>query len=363
MLESFVFILASFGQLQVLEFGGLRLATYELLMVVSMPLLVWQLQTHRKISIPYAQMILAASIIASLLIGKTLYGFGDHSAVLYGIRACVYLFWTWLVVSLHSDADARFRFLIQGSLWIFLGIGLTQYIFFPDTRILFSLGWDRHLGRLIGVWYDPNYTGVAASLIILFAYLSRRTKLLALSMIVWALTYSRASFLSLGLSWIFLGIQGHSRKKEWIAGLCALLLSVSLLPQTLGEGVRLDRTASIDNRVDNVASTINLPATYFLTGIGFNNYPSVAVIGQTNHARLPDNSLIGILLTVGVWGTGLWLSIVGRWAQHGSVFLKSALIAIGIHGMFNATWMYAPLWLLMAGLVVMDRSEQSKKYW
>src|SRR3989338_6680935 len=50
----------------------------------------------------------------------------------------------------------------------FVGLGLGQYIFLPDTRFLLSYGWDEHYWRLIGTVLDPNYMGVMMGMIVLF---------------------------------------------------------------------------------------------------------------------------------------------------------------------------------------------------
>ncbi|SRR5260221_1906352 len=41
-----------------------------------------------------------------------------------------------------------------------LYFGILQYLFVPDTRMLFFLGWDDHYYRLISTLFDPGFTGI-----------------------------------------------------------------------------------------------------------------------------------------------------------------------------------------------------------
>ncbi len=54
-------------------------------------------------------------------------------------------------------------------LWtaFFLGVtGVIQFLLVPDFRFMAELGWDPHIGRLLGTWYDPNYIAGFFSVVI-----------------------------------------------------------------------------------------------------------------------------------------------------------------------------------------------------
>jgi hypothetical protein len=71
--------------------------------------------------------------------------------------------------------------IIAGSVAAFFG--LLQYLFMPDLRFLYDIGWDMHYGRLAGTFLDPTFIGlilVLNILLIVNRYFSKKEKYLIL---------------------------------------------------------------------------------------------------------------------------------------------------------------------------------------
>ncbi|HEX9007923.1 MAG TPA: hypothetical protein VF837_01550, partial [Patescibacteria group bacterium] len=79
---------------------------------------------------------------------------------------------------------------VTASLILFLSLSLFQYVIFPDTRALKYAGFDDHYFRLIGTFFDPNYTGAMLTAIGLY-FLTTNRYIAAISVLpLLALTYS-----------------------------------------------------------------------------------------------------------------------------------------------------------------------------
>ena len=71
-----------------------------------------------------------------------------------------------------SDFDKEFKerilklLIVIGSLIV--ASGYLQYIFYPNLRNLFYLGWDEHMYRIFSVFLDPNFAGAFFVLFFLF---------------------------------------------------------------------------------------------------------------------------------------------------------------------------------------------------
>lgn len=240
-------------------------------------------------------------------------------------------------------------------------VGLAQYLLIPDMRFLFPLGWDLHYYRLVGFYLDPNFMGILLVLGIL-GVLVNVTKnkvnimLAILGTISLLLTYSRSSYLALFAGVIIL-LYLKNKKKLIFYFLFSFSFLMFLLPRPGGEGVRLERTASISQRLVSWQEALKIWQKSPIFGIGFNNYRYVsrnfgylsAKDWQINNAGAGvENSFLFLLATGGVLGLlGLfgWLKSIIREA----LFLKnkknrdlilSSLVAILVHSLFINSFFY-----------------------
>lgn len=310
---------------------------------------------------------LAAWLVCTWLINSVSFGIiSSMSGLLYLLRWIMYLGFGMAIYDLLTKrvlAIRPIKWLFRiGLLAAFLGIG--QYIFWPDTRILYTFGWDDHLNRLIGTYFDPGFTGLMFILALILGLVRKNYLAVGLFLVATLLTYSRASMLTLLIILLIWTV----KTRELVIGSSWLIVSlilVLMLPQTAGEGVKLARTQSVTARITSTVSGLEIFTQNPIWGIGFNNYRLVLPQSDRqipSHTSSPDNSYIFLLATAGLFGLGLFIASIGglwlfSWQESAELFLS--IVAISIHAMFNNTWFYPFVliwfWILLAS--VMARSK------
>jgi len=277
---------------------------------------------------------------------------------LYIARAITYLvFALSLPLALDfSTKSYRYYWILSG---IFIAIsGLLQYFFYPDTRFLWYLGWDDHYFRLIGTQLDPNFTGIILTSTFLIAqdlwgkqnWL--KTSISALLAGAILLTYSRASFLSFIISsGLLIFIKSYKKNISLLILMGLFIVLIPFLPRPEGEGVKLERTASISARIEsNQLSLKSLDRYEWLLGKGLFVYQN-----QTRKetfwpstAHFPNNLIVFLFTSTGIVGLGLSiiiLSRIGQYLYHKDTYIFAAFIAILIHSQFNHTLFQPFIWL------------------
>lgn len=233
---------------------------------------------------------------------------------------------------------------ILTSLLAFSVLGISQYLFFPDMRFLKYLGFDDHYYRLIGSFYDPNFTGaVLAGAAIIFLSLGNWLISLPL-LILLALTFSRASYLVFLLGLVFLVIA----RKKWSLLVFTFLLGgiIYLVPKPFGEGINLFRTFSIFSRMESWQIGLNLFSQKPLFGLGYNTLRSIS--GERFQI---DNSFIYIAATTGLVGLIAFINLLKEVLRLTTLLPQKLFIfALLIHSLFNNSlfyiWIYFVFWLI-----------------
>jgi len=232
----------------------------------------------------------------------------------------------------------RLKTPIAVSIIIFLVICLFQYLVFPDMRFLKNIGFDDHYFRLIGSFYDPNFTG--AILAALALYLVEKNKLLLSVPFIGllALTFSRASYLVFIIGIIYLLLINKRIKLFFL--LILLGIAVYLIPKPFGEGVNLLRTFSIFSRIESWQSGLTLFLQRPIFGWGYNTLRSV------DGSRFQiDNSFIFLLATTGIVGLISFVNLIFHIFKNTSnQAIKIIFIAIFFHSIFNNSLFY--IWIL-----------------
>jgi O-antigen ligase len=162
-----------------------------------------------------------------------------------------------------------------------------------------------------------------------------------------ALTYSRASFLSLVIWAFYYAIKRH-RISFFIKTSLIVVLTLFLLPRPPGEGTKLERTSTIKAKIINYQQAISLYSQHPLFGIGYNRIgyyrPQVK---SSSHARWGfDNSFLNIGIGNGLL---LWLAFLilssQLWVK--SLNLQDFLLPAFICSLFSNALLYPYVMFLL----------------
>lgn len=288
---------------------------------------------------------------------------------LYFLRFAIYTlfyFGVWDLVRQNKETAIKlFNSLIVVGIFI-AGFGIFQYFVFPDLRPLFLYGWDDHYFRLAGTFLDPGFIGIILVFFIalIFSYQERvgeKIGFLVLGIGALLLTYSRASYLSFLAAISTLYIVRRNFKLT-VGVLVFFIVGVLLLPKPGGEGVRLERTSTINARFVNYSQALEIAKKYPLFGVGLNLYPfgkkSTVECDQfeenvpCHSAFGSDSSLLFVLATTGTVGFIAYLALYVKmlllgWKKRKTIFgavLFASIVALLVHSNF-ANSMFYP-WVL-----------------
>lgn len=265
---------------------------------------------------------------------------------------------------------------------IFVGVSFLQFGLFPNFEIFEYLGWDPHRLRLVGTFFDPNFSsvflsfGILLSVLVLLQTGIKQWQWLLTLMLSFAgilATTSRTGLLALlaGATALIIFI----RSKIGWAFLGVLLLSVLLVPQIQNRLVDAFSGDSLKFRQESWAEGWQLTKENPWFGVGYNTLSKVRQTTVLNEELLGsnamsgfDSSLLTISATSGFVGLIFFLffvfslvlkaskkmvlmeNIFSRWFVLGTVSLAVASIFI------NA-WLYPPLlacWFVMMSLSLLE---------
>lgn len=348
----FLFILAvfiwPFGQLLNFRISGLATTIYPLDLVCL--LLSFSVLFSKKSRQVISKDSLFKTLVYFLLAAVASVIVNLSSAISGGITLSLfYLLRLFIYPSVYFSARLFSRKQIFKplclSLIVFSVLGLLQYLFFPDMRFLKYLGFDDHYYRLIGSFYDPNFSGaIFAGFSLFFLALGQWLPSLALVVLL-AFTFSRASYLVF-LVGIF-GLLYFRKKWSLLIYLFLLALIVYFIPKPFGEGVNLLRTFSIFSRLDSWQTGLDLFLQKPILGWGYNTLRSI-----TGERFQIDNSFLYLAATTGLVGLLTFFNLLKK-ALFQIVFLPSKifLVTLLLHSMFNNSlfyiWIYFTFWLVL----------------
>lgn len=254
----------------------------------------------------------------------------NEVAILYFIRFIVYFIYFFYLAYAVGKKRLK-RLTIVWSLGLFAGITIVssalQYLLYPDLRNLQYLGWDPHLYRMFGLFFDTSVASAVYGLIFLCAVINLdrlsnlRIHLLiiaGLTGILMFLTYSRSLYLMIFLSTgLFFLI-----RKQYAAIIIFVVIAFSgilLLPHRFGEGVNLVRTFSVSSRLDDYRTGIEIWRRHPVFGIGYNQLRAEKGLSGPSHASSSlSSSFLIILATTGIAGLIAFVLFIGRVASLGN---------------------------------------------
>lgn len=199
-------------------------------------------------------------------------------------------------------------------------VGVSQFIFYPNLRNLFYLGWDPYYFRLFSTFLDPNFTGLILLFSILLSLnfkklLQKKVYIILISVqaIAFILTFSRSSYLAaLGAALTY-----SILKKNWrpLVVLAILMGTFILIPKPELEALRFNRTDSSIGRIKSWGKGVALVKNAPLLGNGFNTLRFIDKttardeLARSKAAAGIDNSFLFIWATTGIVGlmAYLWL--------------------------------------------------------
>jgi len=297
----------------------------------------------------------------SLMFSLTLFSLPEViRGSLYFIRLIIYSSFSvivWNIIKDNTKKKLLLNSLILVSIFVAI-FGWIQYLNFPDLRGLLYLGWDNHLFRLVGTFFDPGFTSIILALGTLTAfakYLYEKDKKLVIIvvflLITLLFTYARASYVALigGVLGLFL-IKGRKKISLW--PILLVLLIIPFLPRPGGEGVKLERFQSIYNKYGNYKQTIQVIGKYPLFGVGYNNLCSARIGLFENEAFKShacsgsDSSILLIIATTGIVGLLIFTDFAIKLIKninindfYGVLFISGG-IAVFIHSLFVNSMFY-----------------------
>lgn len=346
--------LLTFGQLQRIQLSNsIAFYIHEIVLLVWFLLLVTR---HLKKFLLFFRKILTLPVLLLpclyVLIQQLIFSLLDFQLhpLLYLLRITLYSTLIWIV---RLGIEKKFiskqyctTLLLTTSLSI-AALGLIQYAVIPDVRFLQHLGWDDHYYRLISTLFDPGYTALIITLGFVLLWRSTVTKstllligYTTLSLIALLLTYSRAGYLAFLASSLYLFFS--AQKRHLIIIIIIFFAAIPFLPRPAGEGVKLERTASITSRTSSISKELStLSTTQLLFGRGFyRNIRTDTLL--PNHATAPDNSFVFIFSSLGLIGSTTLIMAIRKWLSIFKITseLTPIMIAIAVHSLFNNSLFY-----------------------
>lgn len=333
-----IFISFSWGQLGRISFQNQLVNgyIYEIAMAITLCLLFfrYRLQPIKNV-IKNFKWELSYFFYLIILFAFTAFQYSlneNITAFLYIVRLFLYVKFFFYLFYFVKESSQNIK-VIQNGIIIFLLItivtSILQYFFFPDLRVLFYSGWDPHLYRLFGVFFDPPITAAIYGLLIIWLLHGRnnisqavRYGFIFVLIIGLFLTYSRGAYLAVLVT---TGIMLTKMKygKYMFIFIPVFLMVLLLLPKKFGEGVNLLRTSTIASRMVDYRQGLQLWQKYPVFGIGYNRIRSVksadmTLLNSPSHSGASfHSSFLMILVTSGVIGCIFFIGILRRGFQLG----------------------------------------------
>lgn len=275
--------------------------------------------------------VFVAVSIASLLFNTTVKG------SLYLLRWIAYAVFYGVVLAFPVSASFWLWWL--GSFGIALSIiGFVQFVWYPDLRNLWYLGWDPHYYRLFATLLDPNYVGILLVLTIFVLWFLGRRVWSMIAALALLLTFSRSSYLAL-IAGVSVSLLAHKCWKQWLFALLGILLVIVYVPKPGGETLSLDRYDSTVSRIQNWGQTIARIGQRPVFGLGWSEGKGV------------DSSLLFVGVTTGIAGLVSYLWLLSEQLRFRNILVLSSLGAVLAHSVFVNSlfypWVMVWLWTIV----------------
>jgi len=319
-----VIFLFSFGQLGrvSLEHGLINFYVYEIFLVMFFINLFFKFKfkplisffkTEKTLFVFFAWTILTYFISLFYFTGTE-----NLIALLYLLKIIFYgAFYLYLSSYLKHNKGGETvlrRGVIIFAVFTALSSGV-QYLFYPDLRNLIYSGWDPHLNRLFGVFFDTSLAAAIYGLVFLYFYKRKKIIFSVIFITLFILTFSRSAYVMLLFTILF----DIFRKKNIKFGILILILFFAIfafVPKRFGIGVDLTRTFSVSSRVADYQKAILIWQKSPVIGHGYNHIQFIKekmnLLGRSSdlpfHSEASfSSSYMIVLVTTGIVGIILFL--------------------------------------------------------
>lgn len=363
-----------FGQFERIELDqGRALYGHDIVLCVLVAITAWKWRSALQNSLRSTIGLFWLAIVGWIGLNILIHFSGDPSGIVTGIlylgRLCILTGYGWAITTLLRTHRLSFRYFshsIFGAFFAVSVLGFVQYLLFPDTRSLVLLGWDDHYFRLISTLFDPGFTGIIlaiAALLHLRGTLLQKATLAEYAFILLhgiglLLTYSRASYLAFATGIVVLSVINKNWKVLLILPAFASLLL--FLPRPGGEGVKLERTASVIARLEsNSEALASQSSRSWLIGDGWYAKKVLQPTQQKdglevpNHSSAPENSLIFVYSSLGLIGVLLVVGLLGALVVRVGIFSEFflAMSMVLVHSLFSNTLFHPFILILLAWIM------------
>ena len=242
-------------------------------------------------------------LLISLLIDWTKYSLFENTvASLYFFRLVLYFSTYFFYLRYHVKIDKKFSKVIKNGVFIIAVLTIIstviQYFLYPDLRNLFYQGWDPHLYRTFGVFFD---TSVAAAIFVIFFLTINQPIIKIIYLILIALSFSRSIYLGFSITLIYLFIRQKQLKKI-VLFLLFFITLIFVIPKPAGEGVNLKRLYSINSRAEDYREGISLWKNKPMIGYGYNRIRYIKNSDSIHSGATFSSSFLTILVSSGIIG-------------------------------------------------------------
>lgn len=216
-------------------------------------------------------------------------------AFLYLLRIFLYyLFFKSAYYFIQKEKDfVKKNFYVLN--FLIITSSLTQYFLYPNLRNLYYLGWDPHLYRMFGVFFDTYLAGAVFLILFLF---HKKAIFKVIYLIFLGLTFSRSSYLVFFLVLIYQFLIEKKKIKDFLFLVLSLVLIVFIAPKPFGEGVNLKRVYTIESRMNDYKQAFDLFLKKPVFGYGYNRI-SFLKNGEDLHSKAGFSSSFLIILVTG----------------------------------------------------------------
>src|SRR3989344_7011424 len=288
----------------------------------------------------------------SLILGFWQYSLPENLVgLLYLLRLLVFFIFFGLLQKEKISVVDR---LVVFSSSLVLVFSYFQYFLFPNFWPLYYLGWDPHMYRVVGTFFDATTAGAVFLFLTItnfFKYQkSKNNKYIYLAIAfvpLLFLTYSRITYL-MGVTAIVYYLSTQKKFHLLLTGIMLIFGILFILPRPDGAGVRLERAFSIKSRIVTNDIGLKLFRQHPIFGVGFNRIKyareDIGIETKGNAASGFPSSFVTALSSMGILGLLSFIYLIGsfwkRTAPEGKTLLSALIVGSFFENIFFVSFVF-----------------------